>query len=147
MATINLKVDGDVTTDWDTTTGANHFGEIDEGTVLGGNTPSDVDYVETTTISDVDEFTVEATPANTSQVTQVDVNIRAQIDDASATARIQLDLFHSAGTPVTGNPKYVDGTDLGGYGTLGEVARSWTSLTLTKAQADSLQLRQTFLAS
>jgi len=147
MATINLKVDGDVTTNWDTVNpGPNHWEAIDEGTVLGGNSPSDADYIETTTIDDVDEFTVGATPANTSEVTQIDVNLRGYIDDGSSTARIQLDLFHSAGTPVTGNPKYIDGTDLGGYGTtVGEASVSWTGLTLTKTQADSLQLRTTFL--
>lgn len=143
MATTNLVLDGDVTTDWDTTTGANHYTEIDEGT----GTPSDADYIATTTINDVDEFTLSATPANTSQVTQVDVNLRGYIDDGSSTARIQVDMFHTAGTPVTGNPKYVDGTGFGGYGTTPGTATalSWTGLTLTKAQADTLQLRLTFL--
>ena len=143
MATTNLKPMSDVTANWDTTTGGNHYGEIDEGV-----TYSDADYIETVTISDVDEFGMEDTPANTSQVTQIDLNIRGQIDDVSATARIQVDLFHTAGTPVTGNPKYVTGTNFGGYGTLGTYsALSWTSLTLTKTEADSLQCRITFLAS
>jgi hypothetical protein len=96
----------------------------------------------------VDEFGMEDSPGNTSEVTQIDINMRGQIDDASATARIQVDLFHSAGTPVSGNPKYVDGTDFGGYGVLGEITPlSWTTLTLTKTQVDSLQTRVTFLAS
>jgi hypothetical protein len=143
MATTNLKPDSDVTADWDTTTGANHFGEIDEGSPYG-----DADYIETVTINDIDEFTMEDTPANTSEVTQIDINCRGQIDDASATARIQFDLFHSAGTPVSGNPKYADGVAFGGYGVLGEITPlSWTTLTLTKTEADSLQCRITFLAS
>ncbi len=142
MATANLKPMSDVTADWDTTTGANHYGEIDEGTPY-----SDADYIETTTISDIDEFGMEDTPANLSECTQIDINMRAQIDDASATAKIQCDLFHSAGTPVSGNPQIFDGADFGGYGVMGEKTESWTTLTLTKTQMDSLQTRITFLAS
>jgi len=148
MPSVNLKVDGDVTTQWDTVVpGPNHWEAIDEGTTLGGNIPDDADYIETVTVADVDEFTVEATPPNTDTVSQVVVNLRGQIDDSAATARIQVDLFHSSGTPVTGNPKYVTGTNFGGYGVLGEYALTWSGLTLTKVQADSLQVRKTFLAS
>jgi hypothetical protein len=148
MATINRYVDGDITAGWDTAVpGGTHYTTIDEGTVLGGHTPSDADYVETTTMDDVDEYTVEDTPANTSQVTSITVNWRGQIDDVSATAKVQLDLFHSSGTPVTGNPKTITGADLGGYGVLGEVAKTWSTLTLTKTQADSLQVRQTSKAT
>lgn len=142
-----MFLDGDVTVNWDTTTGTNHFGEIDEGTVLGGTpTPSDADYIETTTINDDDEFTFDASPANVSQVTTINLNIRGYITDVSTTARYKVDLTHSAGTPVTGSPKYVTGTNLGGYGTtVGEFASSFTGLTLTKTQVDSLQTKITFL--
>lgn len=140
MPTTNIVPTSDVTANWDTTTGANHYGEIDEGT----GTPSDADYIETTTLSDVDEFGLGDTPANTDTVTQVDLNIRARITDSGGTKVIRCELFHSAGTPVTGNPKDITTTDLGGSGVLATVQKSWTSLSLTKAQADSLQLRLTF---
>lgn len=143
MATVNLKPMSDVTADWDNSTGANHYGEIDEGTPY-----TDGEYIDTVGINDVDEFGMEDTPANLSECTQIDLNMRGQLDDASATARIQVDLFHSAGTPVAGNPKYVDGADFGGYGTLGTITPlSWAGLTLTKTEMDSLQARVTFLAS
>ena len=43
--------------------------------------------------------------------------------------------------------KYLDGTDLGGYGTTPTTATalSWTGLALTKTQADSLEVRIKFL--
>lgn len=143
MATATIDPLTDVTADWDTTFPAaptTHFSKVDEGT----SAPDDADYNETTTIDDVDEYTLEDSPPNTSEVTQIDVNFRVRITDASGTASVDLDLFHSAGTPVTGNPKVVTLTDTGGSGTLTTVVKSWTGLTLTKAQADSLQIRQTF---
>lgn len=143
MATTTLTLDGDVTTNWDTTTGANHYGEIDEDP----STPNDSDYIETTTLNDDDEFTLSATPANHDLTSQIVVNIRGQITDSGGTAKIRLELFHSAGTPVTGNPKDCVGSDFGGYGTLGTTTKTWTGLSLTKAQMDSLQLRATFLGS
>lgn len=130
----------DVTTQWNTTTGANHFGEIDEGT----GSPNDTDYIETTDVSDVDEFTLGDSPANTDQVTQVVLSIRAKITDTGGTKVIRAELFHSSGTPVTGNPKDITVAELGGSGVLATVTETWSGLTLTKAQADSLQLRLTF---
>jgi hypothetical protein len=148
MATYVLYPDTDVTANWDTTTGANHYGEIDEGTTASGGTPSDVDYIETTTINDDDRFSFTPSPANVSEVTQVDVNIRGYIDDASSTAKFSVDVEHSAGTPLSGSPYNVTGTDLGGYGTTpAEDTESFTSLTLTKTQIDSLEVEVTFLAS
>ena len=143
MASVNVKPLTDVTADWDNSTAASHYETIDEGSPY-----SDADYIDTVTINDVDEFTMGDTPANCSEVTAIAVNCKGQIDDASATARIQFDLFHSAGSPVAGNSKYADGVDFGGYGVLGEITPlSWTGLTLTKTEADSLQCRITFLAS
>jgi hypothetical protein len=142
MATTTLTLDGDVTTQWDTTTGANHYGEIDEGTT----SPSDADYIATTTVNDIDQFTCTATPANTSQVTQVDVNIRGYLDDDSSTARLEVTLWHTTSTQI-GSAKYLNGASFSGYGTTPTTASalSWTGLTLTKAQADSLEVRIKFL--
>lgn len=131
---------------WDTlepTTPTTHFDKIDEGT----SSPNDSDYIETTTVNDVDEWHLGDTPANASEITQVVVNFRARITDASGTANIELRLFHTSGTAVTGNPQVVTIANLGGSGTLGTVAKTWSGLTLTKAQADSLTLRATFLGS
>ena len=146
MATTNLTLDGDDTADWDTTTGGNHFGEIDEGTA----SPSDADYVATTTADDIDQFTLTATPSNTSQVTQVDVNLRGYIDDATAAAKIEVSLYHT-GTTLIGAAIELDGGDLGGYGTTPTTTSAgdlrWSSLTLTKTQADSLEVRIKFLVA
>lgn len=141
MATADLLPNADVTTEWDTVEpGPNHYEAINE--LVSG--PTDADYIETTTLDDTDEFGMEDTPANTDEVTQVAVHIRAKIDDVSDNAFIRIELFHSAGTPVTGNPKDVSTTDLGGEGILGNATKTWTALTLTKAQADSIQTRVTF---
>ena len=136
------------TQQWDTvepTSPTTHYDKIDEGTA----SPTDTDYIETVTVNDVDEWALGDTPANASEITQVVVNFRARITDASGTAKIELRLFHTGGgTPVTGNPKDVTIADLGGSG-VGPttVTKTWTTLTLTKAQADSLTLRATFLGS
>ena len=146
MATFNLTLDGDDTADWDTTTGGNHFGEIDEGTT----SPTDASYIATVTPDDIDQFTLTATPTNTSQVTQVDVNLRGYIDDASAAAKIEVSLYHT-GTTLIGSAIELAGADLGGYGTTPTTTTAgklrWSGLTLTKAQADSLEVRVKFLAA
>ena len=145
MATTNLTlVSPDITTGWTATGGdTTHYTEIDEGTAA----PSDADYTFTTTINATDEFTLLDTPANTSEVTQIDVNIRGYIDDGSSTARFEVSLWHTGGASQVGANKYLTGTELGGYGTTPTTASalSWTTLTLTKTQADSLQLRVKFL--
>ena len=146
MPTTTVVPTSDVTTQWDTiepTSPTTHFDKVDEGTT----SPTDTDYIETVTVNDVDEWHLGDTPANASEITQVAVNFRARITDASGTAKIELRLFHTSGTAVTGNPKDVTIADLGGSGTLATVTKTWTGLTLTKAQADSLTLRATFLGS
>lgn len=141
MATADIYPSSDVTADWDTTTGATHWDEINEDPA----SPTDASYIETTTDGDVDEFGMTDAPANTSQVTQIDVTLRARLTDpGESAASIQCDLFHSAGTPVTGNPKTYVGADFGGYGVLGNASKSWTTLTLTRTQANTLQKRITF---
>jgi len=147
MPVANILPDGDVTANWDVTTGATHWDEVNEKTVLSGGSPDDATFVETPTDSDVDEFTLQDAPVNTDLVNTIDVQIRAKIDDGASLAKIRLELFHSGSTPVTGNPKDVVGGDLGGYGVLGEATKQWGSLSLTRTQANSLQLRQTKLAS
>jgi len=147
MPTTNVFPTSDATANWDViepTSPTTHYDKIDEGTA----SPTDTDYIETVTVGDVDEWALGDTPANASEITQVAVNFRARITDASGTANIELRLFHTGGTAVTGNPKVVTISDLGGSGAgPTTVTKTWTSLTLTKAQADSLTLRATFLGS
>jgi len=147
MPTAPILPTGDSgTQNWDTlepTSPTTHYTKIDEGTT----SPDDADYIETVTVGDVDEWALGDTPSNASEITQVVVNFRARITDASGTANIELRLFHSGSTPVTGNPQVVTIANLGGSGTLATVAKTWPTLTLTKAQADSLTLRATFLGS
>lgn len=137
----------DVTANWDTiepTSPTTHFDKVDEGTA----SPTDTDYIQTVTVGDVDEWTLGDTPSNASEITQVVVNFRANITDASGTANIELRLFHSGSTAVTGNPQVVTIANIGGSGAgPTTVAKTWPTLTLTKAQADSLTLRATFLGS
>lgn len=141
MATATLLPDGDILANWDTAVpGGTHYTTIDEGTV----TPNDTDYVQTTTLDDIDRFSFSATPGNTSQVTQIDVKTRCGINDASDAAYIEVALFHSTSTQI-GTALNITTTDIGfNDGTLATVTKSWTSLTLTKAQADSLEVRYTF---
>lgn len=140
MSEVNIKPTSDVTANWDNSTGANHFGEIDEGDPY-----TDAEYIDTGTFDSVDEFGMEDVPDNTDQVTSITANIRTELTDSSETAKLQVDLFHSGGTPVDGNPKYVLASDLGGYGVLATTTKTWGSLSLTKTQANSIQSRLTFL--
>ena len=145
MATTTLYPVADVgTPGWDTTTAADpfpHYTEIDEGTA----SPNDADWIETTTADDVDIFSFGATPANTDTVTQVNVSIRGKLTDGGSVAHIHCELWHTGDTVQVGTTKSIAGADFGGYGTLGTAADlSWTGLTLTKAQADSLRLHLIF---
>lgn len=145
MPTTTLLPNVDVTTDWETANpGPDHFEDINED--VDGGSVNDTNYIETTIIDSEDEFELTDTPANCSQVTQVVVAVRGQIDDASATARLMVKLEHSGGTDVA-PAQYVTGANLGGYGNLGEHELTFPGLTLTKAQADSMQVRVTFQES
>ena len=141
MATATIFPSSDVTADWDNTTGATHWDEINELV----SSPTDASFIDTSTDDDVDEFGMTDSPANTDEVSNIELHVRAQIDDASATAIIRCEFFHTAGTPVTGNPQDINGANLGGYGVLGNATKTWPTLTLTRVQADSLQLRTTFM--
>lgn len=130
--------------DWTETGKTTHWEclEYDISEVPAG---MDTDYIETTTIGHDFELTFTDSPGNTSEVTQIDLSFRGVITDASATARLEVRLDHSTGTPVTGGTKYIDGDDFGGYGVLGNHTLQYTGLTLTKAEADSLQVEVIFL--
>jgi hypothetical protein len=143
---------GDITTEWDTlvpTSPTTHYTKLDEGSPA-----TDADYIETTTLTDVFECTLGDTPGNTDTVTQVAVNIKARITDSGGNAYIRLTLWDTTVSPnvvvsdvgVSPDEAYKDvtTTDLGGSGVLAKVTKTWTGLTLTKAQADGLQLRAVF---
>jgi len=131
----------DVSAGWDTSTGGNHYGEIDEDI---SDSYSDADYVETSTIDSADEFGLTDMEANCNEVTNIEVHIRGSITDSSGNAYIRAELFHTAGTPLTDNPQDCTQAQFGGDGVIGTVTKTWSSDTLTKAQADSLQLKLTF---
>lgn len=122
-----------------------HYIAIDEGTALGGHTPDDTNGVETYTPNNADMYALGnlSAAATGGVITRIDVNYRGWIDDdtGETDTYIELRLFHSSGTPVTGNPKTINSTDLGGQRVIAEVQRSWTGLTLTKTQADSLEVQ------
>lgn len=156
MAITTVFPDGDVTTDWDTiepTTPTTHFDKIDEDV----DTPTDTNYIETTTVNDTDRFTIGASPANTSEVTSFTVNVRGYLTDVSATARYRINVYRAGPVELTGSPQFITGANLGGYGTTlttykgvsfsGNMGGSGTGGALTKAEFDSLEVEVTFLGS
>lgn len=126
-----------------------HFMAVDEGTVLGGGTPNDDNYLETQTGGNAEQLGLGnlSAAATGGVITRIDVNWRGWVDDddGETDSYVELRLYHSGGTPVTGNPKTINSTDLGGQRVIAEVTKSWTGLTLTKTQADSLEIRQTLI--
>lgn len=144
MALVILTLDGDVTAEFDLPASGTHFDDIDEGPASA----DDGTYIATNTYNDVDEFTLSATPAVVTSVSRVDVNLRGYINDDSETARYEITLWHTGGGSQVGGALYLTGAQLGGYGTTPTTsAVSWTGLSLTKTEADSLQLRVKFLES
>jgi hypothetical protein len=139
-----LYPNGDTTTNWDKAQpGAAHWSGLDEDPT---RTPDDGDYIRTVTANDDDRFTFDDTTGMTTETTfQLFVYIRAQINDPAATAKIRLEVIHSGSTSLGTND--VTGADLGGYGKIATVKKSWLSLSLTLAQTDSLELKVTLLAS
>lgn len=122
-----------------------NYETIDEGTTLGGGSPDDSDGVETQTANNADRYSLGnlSAAATGGIITQIDVNYRGWVDDADSEtdSYTELRLYHSGSTEVTGNPKTINSTDLGGQRVIAEVMKSWTGLTLTKAQADSLEIQ------
>lgn len=141
MANQFIRPDGDITTNWDTTTGTAHWDQIDEDP----DTPTDTEYIETSTISDVDEITFGATVANTDSVSQVLIRIRCAITDSTDTRIIRLQLFK--GAVEIGSAKDIDTTQLAfNDGTLVTTTETWSGagFPITKTEADDLRLRMTF---
>lgn len=149
MAAANVKPDSDGTVQWDMDPAglADHYTYLDEGTSLGGGSPDDSNFVRTSTNNEYEEYGFEDSPGDAGQITQIDLHLRGQVNDTLNAAYIRLELYHSGGTPVTGNPKDVSQADLGGHGVTGEVTKTWSGLSLTKTQFDSLVLVQTFKTS
>lgn len=146
----NVRPDGDSTPlQWTMFYGTiippNHYRTVDEGTSLGGHTPNDNDGVQTSIANNADRLTLGNLPgaAHGGLITQVDINYRGTIDDdpGETDSYIELRLYHSGTTEVTGNPKTITSTDLGGQDVIAEVTKSWTGLALTRAQADSLEIQ------
>lgn len=149
MPVENIHIDSDSTPLQWTQEGMGifHADEVSEGTAGSGHVPDDTDYVHTQTANNAEQFTINPVPDNVQFVTQVDINIRCWIDDADSEtdSYIELRLYHSSGIAVTGNPKTINSTDLGGQRVLAEVTRSWTGLNLTKVEANTLEVRQTLI--
>lgn len=138
MATQTVYPTSDVTVNW-TSTGGNSWSVIDDDPSTG---QPDADYISHDTVDELDEWNIGDTPASTSQVTQVAVGFYIVITDASATASVEVDLRHTNSTVSLGT-KTITLTEAGGSGVGAYHQETWTGLTLTKAQADSLSIRVT----
>lgn len=142
MATTTIYPDGDVTKGWGRVVpGPDYYAAVSEG----AQNAIQSRYIESKKAGEVVEFSLGDTPVNTDEVQSVTPRIHGSIFDLSRTKRLKLELFHTGGTPVTGNPKYATLSDFGGSGVRKTVSATWSGLTLTKAQADSLTLRITNL--
>jgi hypothetical protein len=134
-----LAFTGDDTALWDSATaqGPGHYSELE---VIASY--NDTYHVDTTTADDIDQYTVDTTPADVDTVKAVEVQLRGYIDDGSSAAAIEVTLWHT-GTTQVGAAQYLTGTDFGGYNTTYQTASSltWSGLSLTKAQADTLEVR------
>ncbi len=148
MATAALLPVSDVTSNWEDSTaaGPNHWQEIDEDATDGGTSPEADDYVETDTVDAVDEWNFAASPAGLSEGTSMVVDFYAIITDASGTASIDADLRHTASSVSLG-VEVITIAQAGGSGAGAVVQKTWSGLTLTKAQADSLSMRVTHRAT
>lgn len=125
--------------------GVLHWMNVNDGTYLGGHTPNDDNGVETQTVNYSERLALgnlASAPSN-AVITDVDVHFRGWVDDddGETDSYIEVRLYHSSGTEVTGNPKTITSTDLGGQRTIAECTKSWTGLNLTKPQADSLEIQ------
>lgn len=146
MPTTTLSIDGEVTANWDTTTGANHWDEINEDP----DSPTDGTYIETITLTDDDRFTFSSSPGNTNLVTQIDLDVRCGITDASNASYIACSLYHSTSTQIgttlniTAVTSAPGTTEVLNDGTLKKCTLSWSGLSLTKTQIDSLEVKFVF---
>jgi len=144
MATTLVYPTSDVTANW-TSTGANSWSVIDD---LPDDTGQpDADFISHDAVDVIDEWNLGDTPAGTSEVTQVDVGFWIKITDASGSASVDVDLRHT-GSTVSLGVKTIKLADAGGSGVGQSITPlSWTGLTLTKTQADSLSVRVTLKAT
>jgi hypothetical protein len=138
MATATVYITGDVgTPGWDVTYPASpttHWTKIDEGTA----SPDDADYNEVTTPGAMDQYSFGASPANADTITEVSIPFRGKLTDGTGAAHFEVQLWRTGATVQVGVAKDVTVSDLGGSGVVGTVTLTWTGLTLTKAQFDSL---------
>ena len=121
------------------------FMGVDDGTYLGGHTPDDSDGVETQTANDAERFALGnmVVAPSTAIITRLDVSFRGWIDDddGETDSYVEVRLYYSNGIEVTGNPKTITPTNLGGQRVMGEYTKTWTVLSLTKTQVDSLEVQ------
>lgn len=143
MATITILPDEDVLINWDINgeTFAYQCLAYDVSAAPGG---MDTAFVDETDFAGDFEIGFAAPPANLSQCTQIDLEIRGQIDDVATNARISVELTHTAGTTID-VIRYITGTDFGGYGTLGDHVEQFLTLTLNKTEITSLRVEVIFL--
>ena len=141
MPTKNITAKLSRKAEWEvqTNTPKKHFTQVHTGTT----NPDDTTYVETQKDGKAEEHGYNATPSNCAKVTKIDYTFRGKITDVGAVGRVKLEAFTGNAVAVAGNPKFVDGVDLGGYGVLGNKTVSWTTLTIKKSPADTLYIKRT----
>ena len=114
MATVVVYPASDVQANWTSSTGANHWGEIDDAT------PNTATYVENDSAqgNNVDEFTVTAHGQGNIAITQVVASVHARNAGGVAEGgNVEVDL-------------YLDGAWLG-YEATAELDQNWTNYDLT----------------
>ena len=154
MATTTLAPISDVAysaTYWAPDSGTDWFSRIAAHGSGWDHTDNDTTYVETTTVAQPMRVVLADTEGNTSEVTIVEMKIRANITDANSLAVLEGQLFDSAGTQI-GAVQDVAGGDLGVYGTIGNHdpngAIPWYWLTTkTKFLADGMEFEIRFAAA
>ena len=142
-----LPVTPDITADWTEDPVGPAWSCIDEDV---SGSPSDIDFIETTTIDAVCAVEFADSPANLSECTALTVSLRGVLTDESATALVEVAITHTGGTVHLGASPYdVTGANFGGYGTAESnySIPQITGLNLTKTEIDSLRVGMTFRAS
>ena len=146
MADTNVHPDSTGTNQWTIYPSGTAHGAVDEGTSAGGHTPDDGDYIYAQTANYSVTLGWGDTPSDANLITSIALHVRAKIDDGNGTGQIEVKAYHSTSTQI-GSTLYVTGSDLGGYGVIGECTKTWSGLSLTKTQADSLTITFKLLAS
>jgi hypothetical protein len=161
MANTTLNPSGEgTTTNWNTT-GANHWSVIVRTGAGVSDAANNGTYVDTTTLGSPLEILLQDAPlpANLSGITKVEMNVRAQIVDASNQAVIEGSLYKANTTQVGTTIDLLGGDLSGGYGAIGfdeqpdpkwhwdELNGSLTTTPITKADGDLMQFHMTFAAA